>query len=457
MEEEKIVKQNNKSKIEQKRCPDCGSGDIQLNPITGKLRCNYCKHEFEPEKVEGFVENINELKGTVIGAGAQNIQEMPNSIITCKCSGCGAEITLNTNELAFTKCHWCHTGLSLNDQVPSGIVPDAILPFKVSKEEAFEDMKKLVEKKSLFAKEDFKNNFKIENLRGVYLPYMMLDVNGHAVFKGIGGKIVNTHTHTYTRQRKTYGRDRKVTYEKYDCEREEYDIDLYDTEREFDIQIKNLLETTDSKQLNWKKVEKPDRANFVLTTLMPFDVANCVKWDANYLNGYSLEKRDTNIGDISDNMKLKAKDVARHKINKDLDYNAGINWKKEEFDINGQQWKAVYLPVWIYSYVQETKKGPYTYFIAENARTKEMNYTIPLNLLRFIIFTLICFALPILVIAWIGMLLSYNHFDERNRHEKDTKTKITNINRKDEFIKHKKRQNSNVIKNANNKRIEGDN
>ena len=58
MEEEKIVKQNNKSKIEQKRCPSCNSSDIELNPVTGKLRCNYCKHEFEPEKVEGLEPNM---------------------------------------------------------------------------------------------------------------------------------------------------------------------------------------------------------------------------------------------------------------------------------------------------------------------------------------------------------------------------------------------------------------
>ncbi len=31
---------------------------------------------------------------------------------------------------------------------------------------------------------------------------------------------------------------------------------------------------------------------------MPFDTENCVRYNANYLKGYTSEKRDTNIEDL---------------------------------------------------------------------------------------------------------------------------------------------------------------
>ena len=29
----------------QEKCPKCGSTDISMNKNTGKLRCNFCRHE----------------------------------------------------------------------------------------------------------------------------------------------------------------------------------------------------------------------------------------------------------------------------------------------------------------------------------------------------------------------------------------------------------------------------
>ena len=43
------------SENEQIKCEKCGSTDISQNPKTGKLRCNYCRYEFEPEKSEEIV------------------------------------------------------------------------------------------------------------------------------------------------------------------------------------------------------------------------------------------------------------------------------------------------------------------------------------------------------------------------------------------------------------------
>ena len=53
-DESRIVKTDEGVKNGQDKCPMCGSTDISVNANTGKLRCNFCRHEFEPEKIQGM-------------------------------------------------------------------------------------------------------------------------------------------------------------------------------------------------------------------------------------------------------------------------------------------------------------------------------------------------------------------------------------------------------------------
>lgn len=50
-EEPRIVKTDEGNSNGQDKCPNCGATDISLNSNSGMLRCNFCRHEFEPEKV----------------------------------------------------------------------------------------------------------------------------------------------------------------------------------------------------------------------------------------------------------------------------------------------------------------------------------------------------------------------------------------------------------------------
>ena len=48
-----VVKTDVGAKDGQEKCLKCGSTDISINTNDGKLRCNFCRYEFEPEKVSG--------------------------------------------------------------------------------------------------------------------------------------------------------------------------------------------------------------------------------------------------------------------------------------------------------------------------------------------------------------------------------------------------------------------
>ena len=358
MEEPTIVQTDAGAKDGQNKCPKCGATDISLNVNTGLLRCNFCRHEFEPEKVAGLETELSQLKGMVIGSGAKDIIADTNEVLTFKCSSCGAEVVIDTAQATQARCHWCRNTLSVNQQVPNGAVPDVVLPFSIKKEVAKAEIEKFVGKRKFFAHPTFKQEFTTDNVMGVYLPYMVVDVNAHANLTGQGEHEVRRYT-------RGTGKDKETRY----------DADLYNVEREFDIVVDGLTVESSADKLDNRTRNK---TNNIINSIMPFDTENSVKWNANYLKGYTSEKRDTNVEHLKGLVNMQTKDIARYKANDTLkQYDRGVAWHREELDVKGQQWKAAYLPVWLYSYHQ--KKKNLLHYVAVNARTKETMGSVPIH------------------------------------------------------------------------------
>ena len=123
---------------------------------------------------------------------------------------------------------------------------------------------------------------------------------------------------------------------------------------------------------------------------MPFDIVNCVKWDANYLKGYTSEKRDVNIDQLRVLVATQSKDIARFAANDTLKlYDRGVRWDHEQFEIKGQQWKAAYLPVWLYSYQEVNGSKKTLHYVAVNARTKETMGSIPVHIPKLLGFSIL--------------------------------------------------------------------
>ena len=163
-----IIKTDNGVENGQNKCPKCGATDISPVASTGHLRCNFCHYEFEPEKFAAMMSDIDALNGKVIGSGAQDIVSDASNIVTFKCSSCGAEVVVDTASSMQARCHWCRHILSVNEQIPNGSVPDTLLPFKVSNEEAEGIIKGFVNKRKFFANPKFKKEFTTNNIIGVF-------------------------------------------------------------------------------------------------------------------------------------------------------------------------------------------------------------------------------------------------------------------------------------------------
>lgn len=448
--EVKVINTPTAQKDGQVKCPKCGSTDIATNTKTGKLRCNFCRHEFELELAPKD-EDIRTLEGTSLRSGAQDIDENSEDVITLKCESCGAEVVIDTKTSTQARCHWCRNTLSLNNQIPNGAVPDVILPFSVSKEDAKEKINDFVQKRRFFAHPQFTKEFTTDNICGVYMPYMLVDVNAHMHLSGKG------EIQTACRE---VGDD--------DHKHMEYDADVYHVEREFDIFVDDLSIESSSDKLDYSSKEKTTN---IINSVMPFDTENCVTFNSNYLKGYTSEKRDTNIGALKEVVDAQSSDVARLAAQDSIErYDRGVCWEEEDYKVKGDSWKAAYLPVWLYSYMQTKGKKHQLHYVAVNARTEETMGSVPINFGK-LLFTsflvelggaLLAFLLNIVAMmdvfndtaiqeyrgyAWLllvsgivfyyTMYLRYRNSNQRHYYERETKHELSNFVQVDDFMESK--------------------
>ena len=429
----KVINLNKEAKNGIFKCPKCGSSDITFAEKEHLLKCNYCRSLYKDENQKVDDENkIKILIGTTKGEATNNIDNS-NDIITLKCDGCGAEVVINTKDTPSAKCQWCHATLSLNKVLPNGITPDRILPFKITKESALLSMEKFLNENGNYANKIFKEKLTLDNIYGVYLPYMTIDANIHAKLKGKGIHLV-----------KIKGK-KKVKEE------------IYEVEREFDLYVDDLLVETNSNN----NLSNEERANNIINSVLPFDTNNAVKYNANYLRGYSLEKRDLNYKELEDDINNKLKDISKTLSKKDkLFYNKGINWKEEDIKIIGTKWLTIYVPVWIYSYQEIRKKEKYLHYIAVNGRTnKTMGSIAPDDnkirittiILGFFIFPPVIYIVFYLLFyiglysLLVGLILYILMFKICLAYEKSMRKKLKNKNAKFNYGKNTNKSLTNII------------
>lgn len=437
----------------QDKCPKCGATDISPNLKNGKLRCNFCRHEFDPIVVvdEG---DIGDLRGIKVSKGSRDIVDGAEDIITLKCSSCGAEVVIDTNNAMQARCHWCRNVLSINEQIPNGSVPDMVLPFDVTREEAQRLIDGFVKERRFFAHPKFKQEFTLDNVMGVYFPYMVVDINAHACFSGEAEHEL-----------------RRYTVGSGDNKRTKYDAEVYEVEREFDLLIDDLTIESSADKLDKNSKNK---TNNIINSILPFDTENAVKWNANYLRGFTSEKRDVNIEQMLPQVDIQTRDIARFAANDTMKYyDRGACWTAQKLNVVGQEWKSAHLPVWLYSYYEKKGSNGLLHYVVVNARTRETMGSVPLHKPKlFLVSAIIEFIsgfamtkveleegeflfLTVGFIFYFIMYSKYRNTSARHTHELETKREVRNLRKIDNFFKKRTGLSDSRIKGENSNKVDG--
>ncbi len=342
------------------RCPRCGSTDVRLRLETSSLVCLFCRFGWNEARVEeqfGLGEGLDDLTGTQVATGASDIRDA-GSIITMKCQGCGAEVVVDTANAMSARCHWCRHVLSVNQQIPNGAVPDAVLPFRLSHAEAVDRIRQFAGKRRTYAHSRFKKEFTPENVVGVYLPYMVIDAKAESQVHGRG----EVTTRRYTRKQG----DTTVTY---------YDADVYQVSRQVSFVVDDLTIESSAERAD---MDVRSNTNNIINTILPFDTKNAVQWNASYLSGFTSERRDQDVSALRPVLEDQLMSIGRAQVQPSVSrYDRGVRWEAEKLDVAGTRWVAMYLPVWLYSYYHVEGGRGMVHYIAVNARTGDTMGSIP--------------------------------------------------------------------------------
>ncbi len=198
-------------------CLGCGAA-LTFDPDSGKMKCNGCGKFYESYELERYnrdEETSIRFKNRENGMpdlkipypqdrveSAQGETESFDEQMECNvyiCTACGAEIYVNDVEVS-TFCAYCGQPTVIFDRAGSARRPRYVIPFSVSQDNAVSLIRERLSKGFFIPKEI--RNFKIEQVRGIYIPFWLYDIHCYdrEYLKGKVGSGKHKHTYRYYRE-----------------------------------------------------------------------------------------------------------------------------------------------------------------------------------------------------------------------------------------------------------------
>lgn len=362
----------------QLKCPSCGA-PINFDVPSGKMKCSFCGASFTVEEVNQFngISQANaELgaahakqagtMGTAAGGGAGNTATPETQISAApaegqpgwveppptyldeatgqqmaqfQCNSCGGEI-IGSPDMVSARCPWCNNNFVATGQLTSTRVPDRMIPFAMTKEQALEAFKDQMKGLKLLPKA-FKN-VSVDDIQGVYVPYWLYD----ATVAG-EGKYSCERTHTWS--------DSDYDY----TEHEVFDVYRSGNVAFLDVPVSGTTKVTGE----------------LTESIEPFDYTKSVAFSPAYLTGFMTNKYDVDAQTANpralERMKESTEQVLRDSIN---GYDT-ISTVSTSIQPAFGELEYVFLPIWLMNVGFEGKNYNY----AMNGQTGKFVGTFPVS------------------------------------------------------------------------------
>jgi len=218
---------------------------------------------------------------------------------------------------------------------------------------------------------------------------MVIDINARASFQGEGEHETRRYTVGSGNNKQT-----------------RYDADAYRVGRNFDFYVDDLTIEASGDKLDQTTAVN---SNNVINAILPYPLKDTVRFNANYLRGFTSEKRDVNRSTVEKLVGTQVRDIARWQawLNASF-YGRGIRWDAEDVQVKGELWKTVYLPVWLYSYLQVNSNGQkFLHYVAVNACTGKTMGSVPIHKPKLLAVSAVIEVLGIIVGGGLAILLLF--------------------------------------------------
>ena len=161
------------------QCPAC-TGPLRFDSASGKLCCDYCGSTYDVAQVEALYGEKQAQADKAAEAAEKAAANGPvwgegeaGGLSSRTCTSCGAELVCGP-ETAATTCPYCGNPTVLGGQLSGKLKPEYIIPFRMDKKTAIENLKKYYKGKAFLPKA-FKESNHIEEIQGVYVPFWLYD------------------------------------------------------------------------------------------------------------------------------------------------------------------------------------------------------------------------------------------------------------------------------------------
>lgn len=321
------------------KCPNC-DGELIFDPATGKYKCEYCMSSFSQDELDELKPEESTEQETEAFTGSIQEEETASNAVLYTCPSCGAEIITDATTAA-TFCYYCHNPVILGGRLEGAYLPDKIIPFEITKEQAVKGFLNFVGQKKFVPKAFFSKK-QIEMISGVYFPYWNYNADVESVMDG-EAKTIRTWT-TGNMQ--------------------------YTETKHYHISRKGMVSMTN---LTENALQK---ANAELAKgLMPYNFEKMKDFHMGYLSGFMAEKRDIEKESLKEGVRTRVKGYADTMMRSTIQY-AQVNISNNTSAFKKEDWQYCLLPVWTITYKGSDGK---MYYYSMNGQTGEVCGELPLD------------------------------------------------------------------------------
>lgn len=337
------------------RCPNCG-GALTFEPSDQQFHCPYCLSVFTEEEVTTFEQKQKQAKAFAQDEANTQAQTQtttqPNEITEdaydlYSCPSCGAQIACEATTAA-TECYFCHSPVILSGRLSGDLLPDKILPFKITKKEAQKQFIDWASHKH-FVPRAFFNEQQVEKMTGVYFPYWITEAKGEAEISGKSTTIrvwqVGNVEYTETKQ--------------------------YHVHRKGKFHFKNLVKNALTKNVQKKMVE----------AVQPFPLESMQDFHSQYLSGFLAEKRDIEFDQLKANVRHEMGNYALEAFEDTIAAQTSFQPEIQESKVLAIDKQYVLLPMWLVTYKNRASSNK-VYYYAMNGITGKTAGILPLDSLK---------------------------------------------------------------------------
>ena len=352
-------------------CTQCGA-NVEFAPGTDVLRCPYCGSETAIPAAKDEIGERAYDEATELGESAET-----EEYTSVQCRSCAALVEPMPTHEAFP-CPYCGSAIVATEKSQRLIKPQALLPFKIGKEQATKLFREWI-RKLWFAPDALKKLAHIDDrLQGLYAPYWTYDADTVSRYTGQRGE-----NYTVTRTR-TVTRDGKQVTETY----QDVEIRWYPARGRVSRDFNDML-VVGSRSLPRGLAE----------ALEPWDLGNLVGYSDQYLSGFTAERYQVDVRGGWVRARERMEEVIRQDVKRDIggDHQRISSLDTRHSDIT---FKHVLLPMWICSYRFRDK----VFRFLVNARTGEVQGQRPWSWVKI---TLAALA------AAVVIFLLYRYFGDR--------------------------------------------